>query len=368
MATAKTVVLAGTRKGLFVYGSRDRRRWSGSAPSFAGVPVHHAVLDPRDGKTIWAAVNSMHWGPTVVRSTDLGKRWHRPKQGPTFPKASGLSVAKVWHVAPGTRKGEVWAGVEPGGLFRSGDNGATWESVEGLNARPDRTKWMPGGGGLCLHTILPYPDDPDRMVVAISAAGVFGTNNGGKSWRLMNGGVRGDFMPEGKASKEDALGICPHKLVRDPTDPAVLFMQHHGGIYRRRRGDDEWTEITRNLPSRFGFPLAAHPRDPGTLYAVPLEGDFNRVVPKGAFAVWRTRDSGKRWRRLAKGLPQEDAWLNVLREGVATDDHDPAGVYVGTTTGELYASRDEGERWATVAEHLPQVMSVSAGVLSGSAV
>lgn len=358
-----TVVMAGTRKGLFLFQSRDRRRWRALPPSFAGVPVNHAVLDPRDGRTVWAAVNSMHWGPTVARTRDLGARWQRPKEGPRFPEGSGRSVDKVWHVAPGLDEGEVWAGVEPAGLFRSGDGGQTWEGVEGLNERPDRKEWMPGGGGLCLHTVLPYPGDPGRMVAAASAVGVFGTNDRGKSWRVMNGGVRADFLPA-KRTEEAQLGSCPHKLVRDPADPAVLYMQNHFGAYRRRRGDAAWTDISRGLPSRFGFPMAAHPRDRGTVYVVPLEGDFNRVAKDGSFAVWRTRDGGKRWQMLSKGLPQRGAWFTVLREGLATDAQDPSGVYVGTTTGQVYASRDEGQNWALLADHLPQVVSVAAGVVA----
>lgn len=356
---ASTLLALGTRKGLFLLHSRDRRRWRTRGPYFAGVSVHHAFLDPRDGRTIWAAVNSEHWGPSVVRSRDGGTTWSKPN-GPRYPKASGLSVDRVWNVAADPSDGGLWAGVEPAGLFRSRDDGRTWEGVEGLNGFAGRAGWMPGGGGLNLHTILPYPNETRRMIVGASAVGVFGTGDGGRTWRLMNGGVRSGLLPQGRTD-EDEPGSCVHKVVRDPRDPAVVFMQNHWGVYRRRRGDAAWTDVSKGLPSRFGFPLAAHPRDSATVYTVPLEADTNRVAPGGAFAVYRTRDGGRRWQRLAKGLPQNGAWFTVLREGLATDRREPAGVYVGTTTGQLYASRDEGDSWTSIAETLPPILSVTAG-------
>ena len=360
VANGETVVTVGTRKGLFLVHSRDRRRWRVEGPFFEGVDVHHAFLDPRDGRTLWAAVTSGHWGPTVQRSRDFGGRWLKPKEGPKYPAASGLSVERVWHLAPGV-DGETWAGVEPAGLFRTDDGGATWQGVEGFNAQEGRADWMPGGGGLCLHTILPHPKDARRMTVAASAVGVFSTEDGGASWALRNGGVRADFLPAGE-TEESQAGSCPHKLARDGADPDVLYMQNHCGVYRRREGAKKWTAIHGKLPSRFGFPMAAHPHAAGTVYTVPLVADMNRVTPGGAMAVHRTRDAGKTWTRLSKGLPQENAFLTVLREGLAVDGKDPLGVYVGTTTGELYGSRDEGDTWTTLAQHLPPILSVSAGV------
>jgi hypothetical protein len=356
-----TVVLAGTRKGLFLFESRDRRRWRVQGPWFEGVQVNSAVLDPRDGKTVWAAVNSMHWGPTIARSTSWGARWARPKQGPSYPKGSGLSVSKVWSVQPGAGE-EVWAGVEPAGLFRSDDAGQTWDSVEGLNARKDRGEWQPGGGGLCLHTILPNPRDERRMTVGISSAGILVTSDGGATWQLLNGGIRHDYLPS-KRTEEDQLGTCPHKMVRDARDPAQLYMQNHFGLFKRHATDSAWQAMDKGLPTVFGFPMAAHPHDAGTLYTVPLEADANRVAPGGKFAVQRTRDGGQRWQRVTKGLPQKGAYYTVLREGLAVDTHDPAGVYVGTTTGQLYGSRDEGASWSLLADGLPQVVAVGAGVV-----
>lgn len=355
----KAATLAiGTRKGLFVLDSRDRRRWRTRGPYFPGLPVYHAFTDPRGNHPVWAAVTSEHWGPTVHRSTDDGAHWTR-RAGPRYAKDSGLSVDRIWHVAPGLDADALWAGVEPAGLFHSADAGATWEPVEALNGWPGREKWIPGGGGLCLHTIVPYPRDRKRMIVGASAVGVFGSGTGGRSWRLMNGGVNSGLLPKG-ATEEGEPGSCVHKVVRDARDPDVLYMQNHWGVYRRRRGDEAWTDIARGLPSRFGFAMAAHPHDAQTVYTVPLEADTNRVAPGGAFAVHRTRDGGKRWQRLSRGLPQKGAWFTVLREGLATDGGDPAGVYVGTTTGHVYASRDEGESWTLLAGKLPPVLSVNA--------
>lgn len=361
MPKPRTVIAVGTRKGLFLLESSDRRTWRTHGPSFAGLEVHHAFLDPRDGRTVWAAVTSHHWGPTLQRSTDLGRSWKR-NAGPRFAKDSGLSVDRVWHIAAGAGDGELWAGVEPAALFRTPDGGKTWDTLDGLNRWPGREKWVPGGGGLCLHTIAPYPGDPKRMIVGASAVGVFGSGDGGKSWRLMNGGVSSGLVTGGTTG-ESETGSCVHKVVRDGRDPDVLYMQNHWGVYRRRRGDDAWTDISRGLPSRFGFPMAAHPHDAGAVYTVPLEADTNRVAPGGAFAVYRTRDGGKNWRRLSKGLPQKGAWHTVLREGLATDHQDPAGVYVGTTTGELYASRNEGDAWTAIATTLPPIMSVTVSEL-----
>lgn len=354
-----TVVLAATKKGLFVLSSRDRRAWRTDGPYFEGLPLYHAVSD---GKRVFASVASEHWGATVRRSVSWGERWAKPKGAPQYAKSSGLSVDRVWHVAFG-EEGALYAGVEPAGLFVSRDDGDSWEGVEGFNAQPRREKWMPGGGGLCLHTILPYPGDASRMVVAASAVGIFGTKDAGASWRLMNGGIRAPYMPQGK-TEEGQAGTCPHKLVRDARDADLLYMQNHFGVYKRRRGADKWTPIMGGLPSRFGFPMVSHPHEGGTVYTVPLEADTNRVTPEGAMAVYRTQDAGRSWTRLAKGLPQKSAYHTVLREGLATDGHDRAGIYCGTTTGELYASRDDGDTWSTLATSLPPILSVTATIAS----
>jgi len=361
-----TVVVVGTRKGAFLFHSRDRRRWSSRGPYFEGEQVRHALLDPRDGKTIWAGVTSEHWGPITMRTTNFGGKWVRGAEGPRFSKESGISVTRIWQVQPGLDD-ELWVGVEPAGLFRSDDRGDSWASVDALNYWPGRDKWDPGGGGLCLHTILPYPNDPKRMLVGISAAGIFATNDGGMTWRMYDAGMR-RYGKQEVFDRED-LSTCVHKMARDPVDPSIVYQQNHVGVYRRRRGEPAWAKIERGLPTSkstgapFGFPMVAHPHDAETLYIVPLVGDGNRVTPNGAMAVYRTKNGGTRWERLSKGLPQKDAWFTILREGLRTDDKDPAGVYVGTTTGQLYASRDEGESWQLLADHLPQVQSVEAATV-----
>jgi hypothetical protein len=329
-------------------------------PSFEGLTTMHAILDPRDGKTMWVGVNTGHWGPTVQRSTDFGETWERGEESPHYEKDSGLSVERIWRVEPGLEE-ELWVGVEPAGLFRSDDAGKTWESVRGLNDRPDRKDWQPGGGGLCLHTIVPYPGDSKRMLVGISAVGTFGTNDAGDSWRVMNGDIKGEYLPKGTL-QEDELGACVHKIVRDPRDRAVIYQQNHGGVFRRARGDPGWTVIEEGLSSSFGFPMAAHPHDARTVYVVPLAGDFNRVTPDGKVAVYRTSDGGKHWDRRDEGLPQKDAYMTVLREGLTTDTNDPAGVYFGTKTGQLFSSRDDGDTWRLLRDHLPPIVSVEAGI------
>lgn len=365
----ETVVVVGTRKGLFLFHSRDRKRWRSRGPYFEGGEVRHAVLDPRDGRTVYAGIGSEHWGAVVARSTNFGGKWHVGEEGPRFTKESGISVTRIWQIQPGIDD-SLWIGVEPAGLFRSEDRGRTWASVDALNYWPGREKWDPGGGGLCLHTVLPYPKDAKRMLVGISAAGIFATNNGGRSWKMYDAGVR-RYGKQEVFDRED-LGTCVHKMVRDAKDPAIVYQQNHVGVYRRARGDPAWSKIEKGLtPSKstgapFGFGLAAHPHDGQTAYAVPLVGDINRVMAGGAMSVYRTENGGKRWDRLSKGLPQRDAWFTVLREGLRTDTNDPAGVYVGTTTGQLYGSRDGGDSWDLIAEYLPQVQSVEAGVFGNA--
>jgi len=347
-----TVVLVGTRKGLYVFHSRDRRRWRLAGRFFDGLPVHHAAYAPDEG-TAYAAVNSTHWGATVQRSRGLTK-WIRGKAGPTYPKASGWSVAKVWNVrASPAEPGVLYAGVEPAGLFRSEDDGDSWDLIPALTKHPTRPKWSPGNGGLCLHTILPDPANKKRMIAGISAVGVFATEDGGETWRTMNRGMSADWFPNEKPE----IGYCPHKLARDPEDPTVVYQQHHGGVFRWDDGKDRWVEISRGLPSKFGFALAAG-AEGGHAYVVPLKADTDRTT-LGEMAVYRTRDSGRRWQRLTNGLPKP-AHLTILREGVATDGEDPLGVYVATENGQLFHSRDGGDHWGAIAEHLPLAMSVTA--------
>ena len=264
-------------------------------------------------------------------------------------------MKSVWSLAAG--HGVLYAGVEPAGLFRSADGGQSWQHVGGLQDHPSRPHWHPGGGGLILHSLVLHPGDAARIWVGISAAGVFYSADGGATWEARNRGTRADFLPEGQRYPEH--GQCVHCLVMAPGLPERLYQQNHCGMYRSDDGGRHWQSIEAGLPSSFGFPAAAHPRDPATLFLLPLNGDTaGRFVPEGRAAVWRTRDAGAVWQALRHGLPQENAYFGVLRQAMATDRLDPAGVYFGTGGGTLYASADEGESWACVAQHLPAIHSV----------
>jgi len=259
---------------------------------------------------------------------------------------------------PGIEKGTIYAGVEPSALFVSRDRGASWELVRGLFDHPHREKWVPGNGGQCLHTVLPHPSDPRRITVAMSTGGVYRTDDGGKSWRPSNRGVIVDFMPD----KFPEFGQCVHKVVRHPARPDTLFLQNHGGLYRSDDAGDSWHDIAKGVPSDFGFCMAIHPHDPEVVYIVPIEKSLFRCTPEGKLRVYRTRDGGKSWEALSKGLPQKDANEMVLRDAMAVDRLDPAGVYFGTRSGKVYASADGGGSWSLVADGLPPVLCVRAVV------
>jgi photosystem II stability/assembly factor-like uncharacterized protein len=265
----------------------------------------------------------------------------------------------VWNVTSG--HDALYAGVEPAGLFRSRDGGATWQHVEGLTNHPTRPEWQPGAGGLCLHSIVPHPTDTARMWVGISAVGAFETSDGGATWDVRNKGVRADFYPENKYPE---FGQCVHKLVMAADGGEHLYQQNHCGVYRSSDGGRQWEEITPGLPSQFGFPMVAHPRDPKTVWNIPLsEPEEGRLMPGGHAAVWRTHDGGDTWTKGDDGLPKDNAYVGVLREAMAVDRLDPVGVYFGTSTGHLYGSRDEGRSWRLIADNLPAIWSVDAAVV-----
>lgn len=361
VAKGSTVVLVGTKKGGFVFHSKDRRKWSTLGPYMKGVSVYHMILDPRDGRTIYAgAFNpSEHWGPAVFRGR-LGGPVKPTRGRPAFREGSGLAVAQVWHLEPGPR-GEpdtLYAGVEPAALFRSDDRGDSWQDFPGLNYHATREKWQPGYGGLCAHSVLVDPRDPRHLLVGISAVGTFESRDGGGTWTMENQGVRVGHLP----TDYPEYGQCVHHLAWDSAQDGSIFHQNHFGTYWRGPEGGRWTEVSKGLPSTFGFAIAAHPRRAHHAYVIPLEADINRVPPKGQLAVWRTANAGKTWRRSTKGLPGPEAFMGVLREGLATDLADPPGVYFGTNTGQLYASRDEGETWRPITTALPPILSVSAGV------
>jgi photosystem II stability/assembly factor-like uncharacterized protein len=356
----KTLVLAGTKKGLFVYSSSDRKKWQLLGPFQRGKEINHAMFDPRTGR-IFATANDAWFGSEIVSSPNLGKKWDVAKRNPAFGKKSGAKLDRIWHIEPGLAKEKnvLYAGVAPAALFRSDDAGKTWEENKALSGHETRKHWHPGAGGLCLHSIVVDPANPSRMFVGISAVGVFRTDDGGKSWHTANRGTRAEFLP----NKTPEYGQCVHKLLLSDARKSVLFQQNHCGVYRTGDGGRTWQEITKGLPSDFGFPLAIHPHDRETIYVVPLQGAEFRCPPKGSLKVYRSTNGGKKWEALGKGLPQQEAFCGIYRENMATDSHKSAGIYFGTNNGKLFASRDDGDSWYTLADNLPPVTSVSAAVL-----
>jgi hypothetical protein len=359
------LLLVGTMKGAFLFhADARRRRWQMQGPYFRGEAVYALAIDQRGGRRrILASGQSMHWGSLVRWSDDLGATWTTPERpNLRFPEGSGDALANVWQLRPG-REGEpgvVYAGVEPAALFRSEDGGETFAPVEGLLRHPHRPTWQPGGGGLCLHTIVLDPTDSRRMAVAISTGGVYRTDDGGASWQPRNHGVRADFLP----GEHPEYGQCVHKVVNHPSRPERCFLQNHWGLYRSDDWGDHWTDVANGVPSDFGFAMEMHPHDPDTVYIVPLESDGFRVVPEARLRVYRTRDAGGSWHALQDGLPQADAFETVLRDGLCSDGAEPAGVYFGTRSGTLWGSADEGEHWTRIADALPPVVCVRAAVLA----
>ncbi len=357
----RVILLIGTPKGAFIFESDAHRlEWSSRGPLCEGWPIHDLIMDPDTG-VIHAAGGSPWYGPAVWRSDDLGASWSHSGAGLTFGDGEGIPpVATVWSLAT-TPDGALFAGVEPAGLFRSDDGGTTFQHVAGLREHESQPTWQPGAGGLILHTIVPHPEDPERTWVGISAVGIFETVDGGRSWEPRNRGVRADFDP----TPDPITGQCVHKFAAAAGEPLTLYQQNHCGMYRSADGGLTWTDLTANgLPSQFGFPLVAHPRDPATWWIIPLNGDDRgRFVPDARPAVWRTRDRGDGWTRLDGGLPGGDAYLSVLREAMARDTLDPVGVTFGTKTGQLWHSRDEGDHWQRITADLPEIWAVEAVVV-----
>ena len=360
-------VLVGTTKGLFTLSSRDgRRSFELDGPTFPGEEVYATCIDSRSGSTrLFAGSVSNHWGPVLRRSDDLGGTWTEAERAAVrFPDDAGASVARIWQLAPGPadQPDVIYAGVEPAALFRSDDGGRSFALVRGLWDHPHRTEWQPGGGGLCLHTVLVHPTDPDRLLIAISAAGVYRSEDGGTTWAASNRGIVAGFLPVDDVPE---FGQCVHKVARDAADPERLYLQHHGGIYRSDDGGREWDAMTGIAGMDFGFPVVAHPSRSSTAFLLPLESDEYRCTPDGRCIVWRTTDAGVTWEPLTAGLPQQAAHLTVLRDGFTTDGLDTAGLYFGTRTGEVYASTDDGDNWRLLADHLPPVVSVRAAPIVG---
>ena len=358
------VLLVGTMKGAFLFWSDETRtQWRMDGPHFRGESVYALAYDDRGGRRrTLAATRSFHWGSVIRCSDDFGATWTAPdRQNVRFPDESGLALVQVWQIRPGPG-GEpdvLYAGVEPAALFESRDGGDTWEVNQGLLGHAHRQYWQPGGGGLGLHTIVTDPADPARMLIAISSGGAYRTDDGGRSWRPKNAGVRAEFLPE----KYPEFGQCVHKVVNHPSRPARLFLQNHWGLYRSDDWGDSWHDIANGVPSDFGFAMEMHPHDSNTVFIVPLESDQFRCVPEAKLRVYRTRDAGCAWEPLSRGLPQRDAFETVLRDALSADAFDPAGLYFGTRSGKLYGSADEGESWSAIAEGLPPVVCVKAAVV-----
>lgn len=364
MASANTTtLLIGTAKGAFFFHSDDdRRTWRMTGPHLDGWEVYSLYGCPRTGR-IFAGTSHFVYGPTIRVSEDGGLNWRQIEKGPSYSADRSFKLQRIWQITPGhaSEPGTLYAGVEDAGLFVSRDSGETWEELDGLTRHPSRKSWFPGGGGLCLHTIVPDATDPKRITIGISAAGVFRTIDGGASWERSNKGLR--IVATG-ANPEDDVAYCVHKIVPDPRGSGTLFMQYHGGVYRSDDQAGSWNSIETGLPGNFGFPMAA--TADGTLFLIPLEADERRHVPGGKLRVYRSRDGGGSWGPAGdRGFPAEPQFVGVLRDALATDKQTPGGVYFGTSMGEVFASRDAGESWQQLPGQFPRITTVK--VVEGSA-
>lgn len=380
MASNGISILIGTTKGAFLLaGGGHRSGWTIRGPFCDGWPINHIIGDPATG-TLWAGGGGEWHGAGVWRSTDNGESWDVARltkgtmddwasRDPEFAKMINWTddrlpfddgFVQIWSL--GYAHGTLYAGTKPAGLLASRDHGKTWERVRGLTDHPSAGSWNPGAAGLVLHTIVSDPSDAKKLWVGISAAGVFATEDGGSTWerrnRLSNSEACGDH-DHPAAPRDGEVGHCVHNMMRAPGRTDLLYQQNHHGVWRSADGGRSWEDITKGLPSTFGFPIRVHPRDPNTIWAVPLNGDsVGRFPPGAAAAVWRSCDGGESWQDMRKGLPQEGCFFTVLRQAMAGDARDPAGIYFGTNSGSVFASLDEGEHWQEIARHLPTILAV----------
>src|SRR6201981_1601106 len=393
---SKVRVLAGTRKGAFILTADGKRdKWEVSGPHFAGWELYHLKGSPTDPNRIYAAQTSGWFGQVIQRSDDGGKTWHQPGTPPGettgpggMPKGESNKFVydtsaetgapmtthqfydgkphpwefkRVWHLEPSlTDPNTVYAGVEDAAIFRSTDGGTSWHELSGLRGHGTGPKWQPGAGGMCLHTIILDPKDPKRMWIAISAAGAFRTDDGGKSWKPINKGLRSQYIPDQDAE----VGHCVHHIAMNPKRPGVLFMQKHWDVMRSDDAGDNGREGSGNLPTDFGFVIDVHAHEPETIYVVPIKSDGEHYVHEGKLRVFRSKTGGNEWEALTKGLPQKDCYVNVLRDAMAVDSLDKCGVYFGTTGGQVYVSANSGNSWKAIVHDLPAVLSVEVKVLS----
>jgi photosystem II stability/assembly factor-like uncharacterized protein len=349
--------LVGTKKGLFVLEGDPGGRFEVSHRAFAGEPVEYAVRDPRTGRLL-ASVTSAFYGPKVWYADDPAGEWQQA-DGVALPEGGDAALQRIWTIVPGEADGTVYAGGDPGVLFQSADGGTTWELNRALWEEPSRESWQPGGGGLCLHSIVPWPGEPDRLALGISAAGVWLTEDRGETWRRGNEGLVPRYLPE--EAREGSTQLCVHNVQRAAKRPDRMFLQFHGGVYRSDDAGSSWIDIGAGLPSDFGFPMAVDPADPDGAYVIPLTADVDRVTPGGRVAVYETRDAGETWTARRDGLPGRDAYLTVLRQAFGTVGEGPGlELYFGATSGDVFGSADAGATWFEAATRLPPVHSIRA--------
>jgi photosystem II stability/assembly factor-like uncharacterized protein len=385
-------VLVGTRKGAFIMTSDGKRqKWDITGPHFAGWEIYHLKGSPVDQDRIYVSQSSGWFGQIIQRSSDGGKTWEQPGTKPGEPtttpegmpkaesnkfvydtKTSPLTThqwydgtqhpwefKRVWHLEPSlTDPDMVYAGVEDAAMFRTTDGGQNWHELPGLRQQQG-AKWMPGAGGMGLHTILIDPTNPDRIYIAISAAGCFRTDDGGKTWKIITRGLRSDFMPDPTAE----IGHCVHRIALHKSKPNTLYMQKHWDVMRTDNAGEHWREVSGNLPTDFGFCIDVHAHEPETVYVVPIKSDSEHYPLDGKLRVYRSKTGGDEWEAMTKGLPQENCYVNVLRDSMCVDSMDDCGVYFGTTGGQVYCSADSGESWNAIARDLPGVLSVEVQTL-----
>ena len=365
-------VLVGTRKGAFILTSDEaRKEWTVAGPHFGGWEIYHMKGSPVDPNRIYASQSGGWFGQQIQRSDDGGKTWTPVGNEFAYASVPGThqwydgtphpwEFNRVWHLEPSlTDVDTVYAGVEDAAIFKSTDGGQSWHELAGLREHTTGSTWQPGAGGLCLHTILLDPVDPQRIFVAISAAGAFRTDDGGESWKAINQGLRSDYIPDPAAE----VGHCVHRMALHPSRPNTLFMQKHWDVMRSDDAGESWHEVSGNLPSDFGFPIHVHAHEPETIYVVPIKSDSEHYPPEGKLRVYRSRSGGNEWEALTHGLPQENCFVNVLRDGMAVDTLDSCGIYFGTTGGQVYVSPDSGDTWQAIVHDLPAVVSVEVQTL-----
>jgi len=389
-------VLVGTKKGAFIITSdASRKKWKIAGPHFAGWEIYHLKGSPVDPSRIYCSQSSGWFGQIIQRSDDGGLTWHQPGLEPGAPTktpegfpigesnkfmydtdpATGKPLTthqfydgtphpwefkRVWHVEPSLHDPDTaYAGVEDAAIFKTTDGGKTWRELSGLRGHGTGSQWTPGAGGLGAHTILLDPTNPNRMYVAISAAGAFRSDDAGKTWKPINKGLQSQYIPDPNAE----IGHCVHRIALHPARPGTLFMQKHWDVLRTDNAGDQWTEVSGNLPSDFGFPIDVHAHDPNTIYVVPIKSDSEHFPPEGKLRVYRSKSGGNEWEPLTNGLPQSDCYVNILRDAMCVDTLDPCGIYFGTTGGQVYCSPDGGDHWQPIARDLPKVLSVEVQVL-----